>query len=120
MSGKIGDIKEIENFPEDVQLISFTKPNDLAEPNVCREESVAETEVRRKSDSWNHLTCRSVLSCQAGVIVVNQSLKIRLVQTPIQFVPLRPWQQIVDCAVTVQIEPRNLCAEWGLAQKGGD
>ena len=120
MSGKIGDIEEIENFPEDVQFASFAEPNDLAEPNVCREETVAEIEVRGKSDSWNQLTCRSAFSRQAGVIVVNQSPKIRLAQTPIQFVPLRPWQQIVDCAVSVEVNPRNLCAEWGLAQKGGD
>ena len=45
MSGKIRDIEEIENLPEDVELVPFAEPNDLAEPNVCREEIVAEFEV---------------------------------------------------------------------------
>jgi len=91
VSGKIRDIEEIESLPEDVQLVPFTEPNDLAEPNVCGEESIAELEIVGEIHSWNHLTRRSPTSRQAAIIVVYQSPQIRFVKTPVQFIPLRPW-----------------------------
>ena len=120
MSGKIRDIEEIENLPEDVQLVPFAEPNDLAEPNVCGEESIAELEIVGEIHSWNHLTCRSASGGQAAVVVINQASQISLAQTPIQFVPLRPRQQIVNGSVSVEINPGNLCTERRLTKKGRD
>ena len=115
MPGEIGDIQKVESLCEDVHLIPFVESNDLTQSNVGREYSIAKTEGRGEGDSWNHLTCRSASSRQTAVVVINEASQISLTQAPIQFVPLRPRQQIVNGSVSIEINPGDLCTERRLA-----